>query len=161
MRCNACDCLAVQTGTTKPNGKVYLYYMCPECRKTISENALSIIAAPEISFLYAEQTIGTRQRLLKERIRHNTNERDALMFSAIENGIDYEYMLKKVKLLDEIIEVDMLEKNELEESVKGISFLTLDKQLKQDLVSKYISEIDVSFPTKEINIKFFDYLQRG
>ena len=157
VRCIKCDHLAIQTGTTKPSGKVYLYYVCPKCKQSISENVLMRLTTDELTPLYAEDRIGGRVNYLNRRINMLKNEQHNLLYGVVESGIDYDYMCSKVMLLSEQIDVDQDEKIKLKESIKGITFISLDTIKKRDLVNKYVSEIKVDFSEKAISIKYSDY----
>ena len=154
MRCASCNCKAAQTVTTKPNGTVYLYYVCPKCRRSISEKEILRLVGDELTPIYIEETIGKELRSLNYRLQSNKNEKELLLIELMYQRLNYDYVQEKVRLLEERIKDDRYKIEQLEDSVKMISFYSLDPEQKKNLVSKYISEIVIDYPTKEIDIKY-------
>ena len=144
--CAACRKPMSQVSTLKKKtNRVYLYYKCPECGRTVNEKALSDMIHDQLNELARASYCSDELNSLKARYSCITSDLNRLLYDSIYHDVDQEYAAKESRRLQS-------EQTGLKEQITSIAaetekqfFACLEDQRQQELLKDYVERIEMTF----------------
>lgn len=150
VMCEKCGSWCTHSSTVKPN-KVYLYYCCDTCHKSINENNIMEIALPFLQEEFEKVEKEKGVKILMRKINKYKSLLKSLENDYLEEFIDYDYYCAKKK--EYLIESELLQKEvDYINKMKIKAYKSLDTTIKKSIIKNTIKCVKVNFGTKEITI---------
>ena len=150
--CSNCEQPMVQTSAKGRFKKIYSYYKCPNCGKLASEDRLverSRVELQKITNDYFKDGSGIDEK--KKRIEKLKSSQKKLVESAKKEVIDIDTFYDVFIHYDE--EINELQKQIDQIKLKINPFESLSTSFKNEIVNKYVKELQVVFTPKSYHCK--------
>ncbi|MEG0022488.1 MAG: recombinase family protein [Bacilli bacterium] len=144
--CESCGIRVSQESTHKSNGRIYLYYRCPKCRKRINQKKLFELTSDQFDDMCLQESKEEHLKLLLEK-RYKLN---LVVCNLSENFITsdisevyFEDNLKKFRedLMKINRDIDLIKKQ------KKVGWKYLDKYNRREFLKKNINYISYNYNT--------------
>ena len=154
VTCGNCRCVMVQTSGKGRYKKVYPYYRCPVCKRYASEDKLlkeNKVYLQKLTNVYFNDSSGLNEK--KSELERIKNKQKKLTENAKRDLIDVDTFYDVFIYYSN--EIESLE-NQIETiNLKNSYFDSLDTSMQKEIITKYVTELQVSFTPKKYKSKLF------
>lgn len=158
--CNDCHSIMGHCPKTKhSSGKVYLYYRCPKCHRSINEQKLKKILQEDLDHIARAEYQSERMVRLKKQLSKVEKELNQLHYDLVYNNLSVKFVEDEIsKLLEQKCRLvnELMSVNAGDQSAY---FDGLDIEEQQALLDKYVSNITVDMQRKQAIVNFEDGLR--
>jgi site-specific DNA recombinase len=159
--CTGCQKQLLQVSTLKKkSGKVYLYYKCPECRRTISEKAITDLADDSFNMMVKAAYCNAELASLQNKYIRTSSELNRLVYDSVHNVVNHQYAKKEADRMKEELSNLRLQINDIGENTSRQFFIGLNYESQQKIIEEKVERIDVTFIGKSVTVKYYEKFEK-
>ena len=155
--CSCCKHPMDHVCTTKKSiGKTYLYYKCPKCKGTISEDKITEEIHDKMNYISKVTHCDNELRLLKDRYIKLDYKMKQLVYFVSEFGLDENYAQCELERMHQKQTELSNQIEQIAKETKQHYYIGINRDEQKEVLETYVSKITITFPGKKCRVIYTD-----